>query len=66
MTDGVNDGVIENPQMCRFSPTAFQYRCVDGGGDSCLIEVEAEMAARIYQGPRTSIRYFDLPRSRAG
>jgi feruloyl esterase len=54
MADGVKDSVIENPDMCRFSPTDARYGCVSGEGDSCLTETEAQMASRIYQGPRSS------------
>jgi feruloyl esterase len=55
MNDGVGDGVIENPGMCRFESTALRYRCPLGeDGSSCLTLSQGEVAARMYQGPKTS------------
>lgn len=50
--DGVKDGVLENPAMCKFDPKVLT--CKDGGGDSCLTGPQAEAAARLYAGPTSS------------
>jgi hypothetical protein len=49
--DGVKDGVIENPQMCRFDPAKIQ--CKSGDGPDCLSAAEVTALRKIYQGPRT-------------
>ncbi|MBI5278279.1 MAG: tannase/feruloyl esterase family alpha/beta hydrolase [Burkholderiales bacterium] len=45
--DGVSDGVISNPNACRFDPVVL--RCPDGidSGDTCLSDVQAETVRTI-------------------
>ena len=55
MADGVRDGVIESPNMCRLNPAGPQFICRDGeDGESCLTVPEAEVASSMYRGPGTS------------
>jgi feruloyl esterase len=48
--DGVSDGVIENPQKCRFDPETV--RCKGAATTSCLTQPEVEAAKKIYAGPK--------------
>ena len=52
MDDGLKDGIISNPQACRFDP----QRLVCGGATktNCLSAEQAEAAKKIYAGPTTS------------
>jgi feruloyl esterase len=49
--DGVTDGVIENPRMCKFDPQVLA--CKGSGSDSndCLTAAQVEMAKKMYSGP---------------
>jgi feruloyl esterase len=49
--DGLQDGLIEQPQLCRFDPAVLQ--CKQGGGDSCLSPREVETVRAIYRGTVT-------------
>jgi len=48
--DGVEDGVIEDPRICRFDPAKVQ--CASGDGADCLTAAQADALRRLYQGPR--------------
>lgn len=50
--DGVTDGLIAQPALCRFDPRSIV--CPAGSTDStaCLTTAEAEVARRFYDGPR--------------
>jgi feruloyl esterase len=53
--DGVADGLIENPQLCRFDPAKLQ--CKPGvSGSDCLDPGEVAVLRSIYQGPRVQGR----------
>jgi feruloyl esterase len=59
LQDGVRDGVIGNPQSCRFDPEIL--RCKGEANANCLTGPEVEAAEKIYQGPknpRTGERIF--------
>jgi feruloyl esterase len=52
--DGVKDGLIENPNLCKFDPGVLQ--CKDPDGGSCLTKDQAETARLMYSpvsNPRT-------------
>jgi len=48
--DGVADGLIENPRVCRFDPAVLQCRA--GDGDACLTAAQVDTARHFYQGTR--------------
>ena len=45
-TDGVKDGVIENPETCKFDPKVLECRAGDGPG--CLTTAQVETARALY------------------
>jgi feruloyl esterase len=51
--DGVKDGVIENPQQCKFDPAVTQ--CKAGDAADCLTAGQVETAKKIYS-PVTNSR----------
>jgi feruloyl esterase len=55
-TDGIADGIIDDPRTCAFSATALI--CVANGGPSsaasCLTPAEAEAIDTIWDGPRNA------------
>ena len=58
-TDGVADGVLEDPRQCRFDPA--QLACTAGEGPHCLTKPQVEAARRIYGGladPKTGVRLY--------
>jgi feruloyl esterase len=62
--DGVKDGILENPTLCKFDPMVL--KCKGGGGPDCLTGPQAEAARKIY-GPVKNWRtgeeiYPGLPR----
>ncbi len=60
--DGVKDGVIENPRICKFDPTPMTCKGVEL--DSCLLPQQVEAVKKIYGGlrnPRTNeVIYYGL------
>lgn len=48
--DGVKDGVLENPQACRFDPRKLE--CKAGETTGCLTPIQAEAVEKIYSGAR--------------
>lgn len=46
--DGVKDGLIQNPRVCRFDPAVIQ--CKGADGSDCLTAAQVEAAKKIY-GP---------------
>ena len=48
--DGVKDGLLENPQACRFDPAEIQ--CKGEESASCLTSAEVGALRKIYEGPR--------------
>lgn len=50
--DGLADGQITNPKVCRFNPEAL--RCTAGDSPNCLTDSELAAARAIYAGMRSS------------
>ena len=47
--DGVVDGVVANPEKCRFDPE--KLACNGGDGPTCLMPEQVDAVKRIYEGP---------------
>jgi feruloyl esterase len=47
--DGINDGVIGNPEHCHFDPGVLQ--CAAGDAPTCLTPDQVAAARKIYRGP---------------
>ncbi|HJQ23265.1 MAG TPA: tannase/feruloyl esterase family alpha/beta hydrolase [Blastocatellia bacterium] len=50
--DGVTDGVIDDPEGCRFDPAVLL--CKGAESDACLTEKQVAALKKIYGGPRNS------------
>ena len=50
--DGVKDGLIENPLVCKFDPAEIQ--CKGEDGPSCLTNGQVELARQFYSGSKNS------------
>jgi feruloyl esterase len=48
--DGLKDGLISDPEACRFDPA--ELTCRDADAPDCLTAAEVRTARLIYQGPR--------------
>jgi feruloyl esterase len=67
--DGVEDGVLEDPQRCKFDPMVLECKGADSPG--CLTHPQVEAARRIYAwstNPRTGQKLYSglAPGSEAG
>ena len=49
-TDGVTDGIIDNPRTCTYDPSALVCKAGDAS-DTCLSTAEADAIRRIWNGP---------------
>jgi feruloyl esterase len=47
--DGLKDGLISNPEACKFDPVVVQ--CKEAAGANCLTAAQVEAARKIYSGP---------------
>lgn len=59
-SDGVTDGVVGDPQRCRFDPSTLVCTTNQAPG-SCLSPAQAEAARRVYQGlkdPKTGAQLY--------
>lgn len=52
LDDGIKDGVIGNPRVCKFDPATLICRA--GVTTNCLSKEQADAAKKIYAGPTTS------------
>lgn len=50
--DGVADGILSDPRLCRFDPRTTA--CTEGNNTNCLNEAQVQAAMAIYNGPRNS------------
>lgn len=50
--DGLKDGLLENPQQCKFDPTVLQ--CKSGDAATCLTAKQADAAKQIFSPTRNS------------
>jgi feruloyl esterase len=51
-SDGVTDGVVNDPRMCHFDPNTMV--CKAGDSDSCLTQSQATALKKIYDGPHSA------------
>ena len=49
-TDGLVDGLIEQPDKCSFAPEVLQ--CTTADSDDCLTETQIASLGRLYSGPK--------------
>jgi feruloyl esterase len=57
--DGVTDGVVDQPDKCKFDPQTIE--CKDGDGPTCLTAAQVETVRKIYSAvtnPRTKQELF--------
>ncbi len=52
--DGLKDGLISDPQACRFDPASIACKPTDTATAPCLTAAQALTAKLIYSGPRNS------------
>jgi pimeloyl-ACP methyl ester carboxylesterase len=60
--DGLKDGIIDNPDKCRFNPAVLQ--CKSAKGDDCLSEAQVRALQTTFAGPhdsRGNTLYSDFP-----
>lgn len=62
--DGVKDGVIENPALCRFDPA--QLSCQGEDTEKCLTAAQVTALKKIYDGARNSRGEQIMPGYAAG
>ncbi len=60
-TDGVADGVLEDPRRCAFDPATLRCRAMQSPSATCLTPAQVEAARRVYRGlqePTTSAQLY--------
>lgn len=62
--DGVKDGIISDPQSCRFDPAVLQ--CKAGDGQDCLTAAQVETAKRAWSPVKTQAGEIVYPGSAPG
>lgn len=57
--DGVNDGVLENPRLCKFDPE--QIQCAAGANaPNCLTSPQVQAVRKIYAGPKDPVTFQQI------
>jgi feruloyl esterase len=62
--DGLKDGLIDDPRLCRFDPKVLQ--CPDGDAANCLTERQVQTARKILSAPITTSGKQVFPRLQPG
>ncbi len=62
--DGVKDGIVSNPQMCKFDPQVLM--CKAGDAPDCLTSAQVETAKRAYAPVKTKTGEMVYPGSSPG
>jgi feruloyl esterase len=62
--DGVKDGIVSDPEMCKFEPSTLL--CKDGDGGSCLTAPQLESVKRAYAPVKTKTGQLVYPGSSLG
>ena len=62
--DGVKDGIVSEPSLCRFDPS--KLLCKGAETDGCLTGPQVASLRKLYEGGRTSAGAQILPGLRAG
>jgi Tannase and feruloyl esterase len=57
LTDGVKDGLVSDPRVCKFDPSAMV--CSGGDTPTCLTQKQAAALKQIYDGTRFDGRTID-------
>jgi Tannase and feruloyl esterase len=52
MDDGVKDGLVSNPEACKFDPS--ELLCNAGTSNGCLTAEKVDVLRKVYSGPMTS------------
>jgi feruloyl esterase len=50
--DGVKDGILNNPEKCKFDPATLQ--CKEGNSDTCLSAAQVEAVKKVFADVKTS------------
>jgi hypothetical protein len=53
-SDGLGDGVIDDPRHCAFSPASDLPRCTSQAGPGCFTASQVEALTAIYRGRQTA------------
>ena len=63
-SDGVKDGIIDDPRTCHFDPTTMV--CKEGDTDSCLTKPQVTALKKLYEGAHDSMGKAIFPGFVAG
>ena len=65
-SDGLKDGVVENPMKCSFDPAKDLPRCAGADAAGCFTDAQIEALKKIYDGVRDSHGTLLFPGMPAG